>query len=38
MTGGRIAGRERALLFSKQETAPDLKKEMLYKKINTSRA
>jgi len=35
MTGGRIAGRERALLFSKQETAPDLKKEMLYKKRKT---
>jgi len=30
MTGGRIAKRERALLFSKQETVPDLKKEMLY--------
>jgi hypothetical protein len=35
MTGGRIAGRERALLFSKQETAPDLKKEMLKKKEKT---
>ncbi len=32
MTGGRIAERERALLFSKQETIPDLKKEMLHKK------
>jgi hypothetical protein len=29
MTGGRIAERGRALLFSKQGTAPDLKKEML---------
>ena len=32
MTGGRITGRERALLFSKQEISPDLKKEMLNKK------
>jgi hypothetical protein len=38
MTGGRIAERGRALLFSKQETAPDLKKEMLHLKTNTSRA
>jgi hypothetical protein len=38
MTGGRIAERERALLFSKQETAPDLKKEMPKKKKKTSRA
>jgi hypothetical protein len=34
MIGGRIA-KERALLFSKQENAPDLKKEMLNKKRKT---
>jgi len=35
MTGGRITGRERALLFSKQEISPDLKKEMFNKKEKT---